>query len=102
MSEAIAARSAFSGSAERYCRPAMSAAASREENRGASSIATRCVSTISSSSSKASQSMSNRSSCWYAEVDPGTPLIAISRTASRIWSAGTPKCAAASSTVVRS
>jgi hypothetical protein len=61
---AIEARSAYSGSADRYCRPMISADASRAEKRGESSIATRLVMTISSSFSKASQSMSNRSSCW--------------------------------------
>ena len=43
----------------------MSAAASRAENRGESSMATRFVSTIWSFSSKSSQAMSNRSPCWY-------------------------------------
>jgi hypothetical protein len=37
---------AFSGSDDRYCSPAMSAVASRAENRGESSIASRLVRTI--------------------------------------------------------
>ena len=102
MSEAIAPRSACSGSAERYWSPAMSAAASRVENRGESSMATRLVSTIWSLSSKSSHAMSNRSPCWYDDVSPGMPDTAMSRTASRICSSGTPKCRAASVTLTRS
>ena len=80
----------------------MSAAASRAENRGESSMATRLVSTISSSSSNESQAMSKRSPCWYIAVSPGMPETPIRRTASRICSGGTPKCAAASATFTRS
>jgi hypothetical protein len=64
MSEARDALLAFSGEAERYCKPAMSADASRAESLGASSIATWCTITITSSSSKESQSMSKRSFGW--------------------------------------
>ncbi len=102
MSELRAARSAFSGTADRYCRPAITAAASRAENRGEPSIATRWVSTISSSSSNESHEMSKRSPCWYSAVSPGTPLTAIRRTASRICSGVIPKCSAAALTETRS
>jgi hypothetical protein len=64
ISDASDALPAFSGEAERYWSPAMSAAASRAESRGASSIATWCTMTMTSSSSKESQSMSKRSFGW--------------------------------------
>jgi hypothetical protein len=58
-----AAESTFSGNDWRYWSPAISADASRAEKRGESSMATSWVMMI-SSSSNASQSMSNRSPCW--------------------------------------
>ena len=97
-SEASEALPALSGEAERYWRPAISAAASRAESRGASSIATWWTITMTSSSSNESQSMSNRSFGWYVPVDPGSPEVAMRRTASRISSSVMPKCCAASAT----
>src|SRR6218665_804447 len=88
-----------SSDTERYCSPAMSAAASPADKRGGVASSTGWVtSTMRSSFSNASQAISNRSLGWYVPVSPGRPELAMRRTARRMSSSLTRKWCAASRT----